>query len=197
MEHFGLSVNYYHLPGFPHGKWMNEVLNNTKDDVVGFIDNDCVPTNKQVIEMCFEYAFKKESFIGAAQATNHIPPCSHIFVAPGFHIMSKKCYEKLGRPTYSETKRSDVAEEVSYVAEEKGVKYRALYPTHYDSPSTDGLWALSNYGYYAIGTHYMGGIYHLYQGRYQINVELFEKRCEQIVNGSFTVNGMKNSLDLI
>lgn len=196
-EHLGININYHHLNGVPHGAWMNNIMDNTTSDVVGFIDNDCVITNKEILHQCLSYAGNKESFVSAAQVTNHIQPCSHIFAAPCFFIISKKCYDKLGRPTFSETPRSDVCEEICYVAEEAGVKYRALYPTHYERSPIEGLWALSNYGYCGIGTHFVGGIYHLYQGRYNINVELFEKRCQDIINGTFTTDGMYNCLDFI
>jgi hypothetical protein len=196
-EHFGVKVNYHHLNGVPHGYWMNEIMNKTECDVVGFIDNDCVITNNQIVNFCVNYALSKESFIGVAQSSNHIKPCSHIFAAPCFLFISRKCYEKLDRPSFSENSRSDVAEEFSYIAEENGVKYKALYPTHFERSPIEGLWALSNYGYYGIGTHFVGGIYHLYQGRYNTNVELFEQRCQDIIKGTFTTDGMINSLDFI
>lgn len=197
MNHFNIDITYHNLNGASHGQWMNWIADNDDSDVIGFIDNDCVPTNREILKQCITYAYKNESFISGAQATNHIKPCSHIFTAPCFFIISKKCYEKLGRPTFSETPRSDVCEEICYIAEDAGIKYRALYPTHFERPSIEGLWALSNYGYYGIGTHFIGGIYHLYQGRYQKNVELFEQRCQEIIDGTFSINGMINCLDLI
>ena len=72
-----------------------------------------------------------------------------------------------------------------------------MYPTHFERSPIEGLWALSNYGYYGIGTHFVGGIYHLYQGRYNTNIELFEKRCQDVIDGTFTTDGMHNSLDFI
>lgn len=197
FEHFGVNVNYTHANGVGHGAWMNRVMDNTDSDVVGFIDNDCVVTNKDIIDHCAHYAFTHNSFIGAAQATNHIKPYSHIFAAPCFLFVSKKAYENLGRPTFAETPRSDVAEEFSYLAEEAALPYRALYPTHFEREPIEGLWKLSNFGYYGIGTHFMGGIYHLYQGRYNTNVELFEQRCEEIINGTFSLEGAHNSIDLV
>lgn len=197
MDHFGVNINQYHLNGVGHGAWMNSIMDNAKEDVIGFIDNDCVITNKDIVSVACNYAFDKESFIGVAQASNHIKPCSHIFAAPAFLFISKECYLKMGSPKFSENYRSDVAEEFSYIAEDRGIKYRALYPTHYERESTDGLWALSNYGYYAIGTHFQGGVYHLYQGRYNINIELFKQRCSEIINGTFSLNGMRNCLELI
>lgn len=197
-DFFGLNVNYHNLDGIRHGNWMNAVLEQCDtEEVVGFFDIDCVPTNKTIVEKSIQYVIKNDSFIGIAQASNHIPPCSHIFAAPAFFFITKNCYEKLGKPSFSENQRSDVAEEVSYRAEESGVKYTCLYPTHYERPSTEGVWNLGNYGKFAIGTHFQGGVYHLYQGRFQNNVELFEKRCDQIVNKTFTTDGMIQSLEVL
>lgn len=194
-DHFNLSVNYHHLDGVPHGFWMNEIIKCTNSDIIGFFDIDCVPTNKKIVEDSINFVIKYDTFIGIAQTSNHIPPCSHIFVAPAFFFISRNCYKRLGSPSFSETFRSDVAEEVSYRAEEKGISYRAIYPTHYERPSTEGVWNLGNYGKFAIGTHFNGGIYHLYQGRYRQNIELFSQRCSQIINGNFTTNGMISSTE--
>ena len=52
-------------------------------------------------------------------------------------------------------------------------------------------------GYFGIGTIFDNSIYHLYQGRYNTNVELFEKRCQEIIDGTFNLEGAHNSIDLI
>jgi hypothetical protein len=97
-------------------------------------------------------------------------------------------------PSFSENSRSDVAEEVSYVAEAKGKRYRCLYPTRFDGIPLEGVWRLSNYGFFGIGTLFADKIYHLYQGRFNKNVELFCRRCDQIVEGKFDMSGMHDSL---
>jgi hypothetical protein len=95
-----------------------------------------------------------------------------------------------------ENSRSDVAEEVSYVAEDYMVPYKALYPTHFECEPIEGVWRLSNYGYYGIGTVFANCVYHLYQGRYKQNADLFKKRCDEIVAGTFSTNDMFNSQDI-
>lgn len=194
-DHFGFNVQYHNLNGAPHGLWMNAVLDQIDSEIFGFFDNDCVPTNFNVVENVIKYVTTNDSFVGIAQCSNHIAPYSHVFAAPAFFFITKSCYERLGKPQFSENSRSDVAEEVSYVAEEKGVKYRALYPTHYERPSTEGVWNLGNYGGFAVGTHFHGGVYHLYQGRFENNVELFERRCNEIISGTFSTENMISSLE--
>ena len=52
----------------------------------------------------------------------------------------------------------------------------------------------SLYGYYGIGTLFGDKIYHLYQGRVGVNVELFKNRCNQILEGHFDKSQMYSSL---
>jgi hypothetical protein len=195
LNHFGLEVDYT-MDSQAHGAWMNRTMASAENDLVGFFDVDCVPTNREIVDKAVEWARANRSFVGIAQASNHIKPASHIFAAPAFFVMHRDAWQELNRPTFSETPHSDVAENVSYAAENRGLKYRALYPTHYERESRDGIWKLGNYGVYGIGTHFKGGIYHLYQGRFNDNVELFVKRCDEIVKGRFSVIDMKRCTEL-
>ena len=185
MDYFKIPMNYDNRDGHNHGMWMQWVINNSSSDVIVFMEPDCIPLNKNYLEY-IKYAYRNETFVGIAQVSNHIPPKSHIYAAPGFYAISKKAYEKLGRPSFTETRRSDTAEEICYMAEEKGMKYRALMPTYFEKPSLEGIWPLSNLGYYGIGTVFDNSIYHLYQSRMAENIEMFVKRCDKVVRDEFT-----------
>jgi hypothetical protein len=185
MEHFGIPMNYDNRDGFNHGNWMQWVINNSQSDVIVFMEPDCIPLNKDSLFDYIKYAHRNETFVGIAQVSNHIPPKSHIYAAPGFYAMSKKAYDKLGRPSFTETFRSDTAEEICYIAEQNGIKYRALMPTYFEKPSSEGIWPLSNLGYYGIGTVFDNAIYHLYQSRMAENIEMFVNRCNQVIDGTF------------
>jgi hypothetical protein len=185
MAHFNIPMNYHNRTGFNHGSWMQWVINNSESDVIVVMEPDCIPLNKNFIDY-IKYANRHETFVGIAQVSNHIPPKSHIYAAPGFYAISKKAYDKLGRPSFTETHRSDTAEEISYIAESRGMKYRALMPTYFEKPSSEGLWPLSNLGYYGIGTVFDNSIYHLYQSRMAENIEMFVQRCDEVINGTFT-----------
>jgi hypothetical protein len=183
-----------------HGAWMNHILENSTADVLGFFDSDCVPTNKDIVMYAANYALAHQSFIGIAQASNHIAPKSHIFAAPAFYFIYREAWTRIGKPSFLETfpqgGRSDVAEEVSYRAEERGLRYKALYPTHFEREPVEGAWHLGNYGIYGVGSHFEGGVYHLYQGRFGNNSDLFVQRCADIVEGKFSTDGMISSKDL-
>ena len=185
MNHFKIPMNYDNRDGHNHGMWMQWVINNSSSDVIVFMEPDCIPLNNNLFGY-IKFAHRNETLVGIAQVSNHIPPKSHIYAAPGFYAISRKAYNELGRPSFTETLRSDTAEEICYIAENKGLKYRALMPTYFEKPSSEGLWPLSNLGYYGIGTVFENSIYHLYQSRKSENIELFVKRCDEVVNGTFT-----------
>ena len=188
-KHFGLDVAYT-VEEVPHGMWMDNILAHSTADVVGFLDVDCIPLNRQVVEQAITYAGQNQSMIGIAQVSNHIPPASHIFAAPAFFFIWRETWDKLGRPTFAETPQADVAENVSYAAEMARLPFRTLFPTHYTKAPDEGIWKLHSYGVYGIGTVFEGGVYHLYQGRFPDNVDLFVKTCEEVVNGTFTTKGL-------
>jgi len=190
-KHLGIDV-VYTMGMLPHGAWMSEIMSNSKADVVGFLDIDCIPTNKQVVDSSVSYCEETKSFVGIAQASNHIKPCSHIFAAPAFFFMWRETWEALQRPTFSEVPDlADVAENVSYAAEMAGIRYKTLYPTHYTKDADEGPWHLHTYGKYGIGTHFENGVYHLYQARMNNNVELFVSAADSIINGTFSTDNMK------
>jgi len=181
-KHLGIDV-VYTMGMLPHGAWMSEVMSNSTADVVGFLDIDCIPTNKQVVDDAVSYCEQTKSFVGIAQASNHILPCSHIFAAPAFFFMWRETWETLQRPTFSEVPDlADVAENVSYAAEIAGLRYKTLFPTHYTKDADEGPWHLHTYGVYGIGTHFEGGVFHLYQARMNNNVDLFVETAKNIID---------------
>lgn len=192
FRHFQIPL-VRHKIHMRHGLWMNEVLRKSSADVLGFVDNDCIPLNAEIVHYTMNYVGKFKSFYGIAQASNHIGTRSHIFAAPAFYFIYRQSWFDLGCPTFAETERSDVAEEVSYVAEEKGLRYRAYYPTHFEAEPREGVWRLSNFGFFGIGTVFAGSIYHLYQGRFKENVDRFELCADRVVNGTFSTSGMFSS----
>lgn len=192
MSYFEIPVNY-HSTNTNHGFWMQQVIGRSNSDVIVIIEPDCIPLNKEKLLNYIKYAYHNETFVGIAQVSNHIFPKSHIYAAPGFYAMSSKAYNKLGRPSFTEERNSDTAEAVCYIAEDKGIRYRSLMPTCFEKESSEGLWPLGSLGYYGIGTVFDDAIYHLYQSRMAENIELFVKRCDQVIDGTFTTDGFHSS----
>ncbi len=195
-KHLNIKVNYHNLDGMRHGHWCNEIMRLDDADIIGFMDIDCIPTNREIVDRCINWAATNDSFIGLAQSSNHIAPATHVSAACTFMFITKKCYEYLGKPSFLESPRGDVSQELSHVADEMRKTYRAIYPLCYDKEPAEGKWRLNNYGYFGIGTYYPGGIYNLFQGRYKENRDLFEKRCKQVIDGTFTIDGMIGSTEV-
>lgn len=195
MKHLGIDVCYT-IEQRDHGQWMDAVMDNVDSDIVCFFDIDCVPTNMKVFDEAVAWVDKNKSFLGIAQASNHIKPCSHIFAAPAFLMIWRDAWKKLQKPTFAAVPWGDVAENVSYAAEMAGLRYKTLMPTHYYKRPENERWYLHSYGEYGIGTHFEGGIFHLYQGRLPQNQKLFKKVCKSIIDGSFNTDKMKDSREI-
>ena len=202
MKKFNININYTN-ENVNNGKWMNHVMNRASNDIIGFIDIDCVVTNKKIIYDCLNYVDKNKSIIGISQVSNHISPFTHIFVGPGFFFINKNTWLSIGKPSFGQLKHKlknifktkyDFAEGVCYAFEKKNIKYRALYPLYFDQPHPD--YYIHNYGVYGIGTYYHGGIYHLYESRSNKNANIFKKKCELILNDQFTTENMISSIKI-
>lgn len=174
---------------------MDEIMSANQADIVGFLDSDCVPISARAIPDAIEYVTRHETFLGTAQASNHIPPRTHIYASPAFLFVTRSVYERLNRPSFAETSRSDVGQEFTYRAEEAGIRYRAIYPTFYERYPVEGIWRLGNYGFFGIGTVFGDVAYHLYQGRKNLHTDLFVQRCDEILRGLFSTDGMISAID--
>lgn len=193
MQHFNLNVQYTEA-NVPHGEWLDWVMGRAQCKIVGIIEPDLIPLSRQIVLNSINLAYQMNSFVGCAQVSNHIPPAAHIFASPAFFFISTDCYQRMGKPSFLEMGRADVAEEVSYRAEEMGIHYRTLFPTHFEREPLEGIWRLSSYGYYGIGTVFGNQVYHLFQSRYDTNADLFIQRCDDVVNNRFSMEGFRPSI---
>ena len=193
FQHFQLPIKQHQLKA-DHSSWMDAVLQQTQADVVLFVDNDCVPLSQEAVMEAISWAQRNDSFLGLAQATNHINNGIHVFAAPAFLAIARSAWQKLGCPSCRPTSRGDVAEELSWQAEAQGMIYKAWYPSHFHHPSREGLWRLGNYGTYGIGSVFADRVFHLYQGRFADNVDLFVQVCTSIRNGSFSTEGYRSCI---
>lgn len=184
MDHFDIPINYHNV-NMNHGLWMDKVFEQSQSDIVVIFDIDCVPLSKEKMMDCIRYVKNSGTFLGLAMVANHIHPKSHIYAGGVFYVVHKKSWEALGRPSFTETRRSDTTEEFTYLAEEAGMRFRCLYPTTFEREPVEGIWPLGSYGYYGIGTTYDDTVYHLFQSRIGTNMDLFIQRCKDIVEGRF------------
>lgn len=180
MSHFDIPINYVKKI-INHGYWMDNVCDSSNADIIVFFDIDCVPLSREKVFDAIHWVKENKSFLGVAQVSNHIAPAEHIYAAPAFFVVYRECLERLNT-TFSDGMFNDVAERLSYRAEEIGMDYKVLYPTHYYKEPPEGKWRLHDKGFYGIGTVFEDTVYHLYQSRFSDNIELFVKHCDDIIN---------------
>lgn len=181
MSHFDINVNYTNK-NINHGVWMDHVLTNTDADIFVFIDSDCVPLNKEAIDEAIQYC-ANGYMVGNAQVTNCIKAKHDLFCAPSFLVISKPYYERIGKPSAINNKKSDIAQELTRAAVDAELRIKMNFPSSFQSIPSGGIWRLSGYGYYGIGTIFDQKIYHLFQARFKKNIELFKETTNCILRG--------------
>lgn len=197
MQHFNIDV-HYHAENSKHGKWLNSIFANATKPIIAIIEPDLIPLNSAIVTTAIEYVRQYGNFLGPAQASNHIYPGTHIFASPAFFFMSSDCYNRMGRPSFEGKKhRYDICENISYRAEKLGIRYRTLLPTHFEKMPREGAWPLASLGIFGIGTVFDNSLYHLFQSRLAENIELFIRRCDEVIDGRFSINGFYSSTEMI
>lgn len=192
LKHFGIPVNFT-VESIHHGKWIDTILNTVDSDIFVFLDSDCVPMTSEVINEAINYC-ANGYLVGNAQVTNCIKAKHDLFCAPSFFAISKKYYESIGKPSAVNNNRSDVAQELTRCAVLAEKRIKMYFPTSFQSVPSGGIWRLGGYGYYGIGTIYENKLYHLYQTRFERNVNLFVDTCNFIVKGELDkINRMYDS----
>jgi len=185
LAHLGIDVIYTNQT-IHHDRWLNQLVQRRIDglDAIGFIDIDCLPYSADAVEAALSYALTAGSFIGLAQAANHIKPQLSIYAAPAFLVISRSAFQALGKPSLRTRHRADVAQDLSLVADARGFPYRILYPIGFNHSPEGGPWRLGNYGWFGIGTEYQGGFFHLFQSRLTKSQDLFRRKATEIMAGA-------------
>ena len=196
VRHFGLTASYYRVH-MPHGEWMDKVCKDefeTGSEVVCFLEIDCVPTCETIMARAYRWTKESRGVLGIAQSANHLDS-RHIYAGPAFYMVHRDAWKKVGK-TFSEQSDCDVAQLFTKSCEGLGVPVRCLYPTHYLYPADEGRWALGNYGYFGRGTHYSGGVFHMFQGRSNNAINTFVDVCGKITGNTFSTEGWYESAKL-
>lgn len=173
-----------------HGDTIDYVLRKVIQsgyDTALLLDIDAVPYDLYALEYTLAQA-SKGTLIGNVQRSNHIDNDQHLFVAPSFMGISLYHYGIVDMPNARETKRSDVAEEITYAWERNDLPIEFYMPLKYEAqPAECPFWKLRDgMPVYGCGTTF--GIdkrpmsYHAFQIRMGRNVDNFIAKCKQIVD---------------
>lgn len=160
FEHFGLSIEQRERTGVGHGDFLDSFMAELGgDDVALLMDIDCFPMNREIVDRAFAAAREGKIF-GCAQSTNHIDP-DRIYVAPMFMAISRRTWDRLGRPSFRPDENNDVAQKLNDIAVRAGIEVEMLYPWACIVPK----WRLGDIALYGIGTFYRDGVFHLFESR--------------------------------
>jgi hypothetical protein len=171
-----IFTQYKHTTGnYSHPAALEKCLANCETDVVVFLDIDCIPLNKQAL-ITLEDRASKGILVGAVQRANHLQNDEHIYVGPSCLAFSRSKYYDLGSPSFHETLRGDVGEELTYRWQESGAPVFFLWPTNVQRP----MWLLNNRQSFGYGTTFGNMFYHAFCIRE--NTTYFISKCIEILN---------------
>ena len=192
-------VHYPVLTGADPGTTMDKLvpmLEQRGHDAVMFLDVDALPLTDAALDYFFQQAYAGK-LIGSAQRSNHIQNNQHVFAAPHNITFTIDMYKNIGSPSFSPNQRGDVAEELTFAAEENNIPVEIVMPLHYDAapirmdwepkdapPYWDLADGMPKYGIgTTFGTEGNGMFWHVYQSFHPGQNERFLKKCEEILNG--------------
>jgi hypothetical protein len=171
FKHFGIEliqVKYENIGGATgHGEAIDNFIRDrwTDDDLVIF-DIDCIPLIK-------EGFYEMTGLFGAAQHASHIPN-SIDYASPAFIYFDRNTFEKLGKPSFVPTERSDTGAELTYIAHEKGIPVTLIYPSSVEVRQ----WQYDDGSWFGQGTTYANKIYHAFHARW--DNQRFINKCKEV-----------------
>jgi hypothetical protein len=130
-EHFYPSMMSHHHTYLSHGRTLDKLLEYTTADILVIADIDAIPLNAFVVHQMAQYA-SHDGISGNAQSTSHKGDYNHVFVAPSFMAIDVAKYRAIGSPSFEQTARADVAQEVTIAFERAGYQPKFLYPIHFE-----------------------------------------------------------------
>ena len=195
-EKVGVEVHYHKYPEFEtyddaffaHGDFMTKMMQEETDDVVCFLDVDCLPTNKDILFAGYQWAKENHSFVGNAQNISHMQLRNYFYSAPGLTLLSKKGWERVGSPSLRAFHQNDTLIDtihiVSLRADQIAMDYQLMYPVGFDGDEGPPS-RLGSYGYYGKGTLYPASWHYFrisdFIGKENLP-ELWTKRVNDIMN---------------
>ena len=163
-----------------HPQALNAFVRNTAYKAVVILDIDCVPIRAGAIEMLLDLA-EAGNLAGASARSNHIQNNEHVYAGPYCMAFTMETYRRLGSPDFRETERGDVGEELTYIAESRGVPVKLVWAV---SSEEEHIWDLKDGLRYGRGTTYEGGFWHAFMIRYMEHQRGFVARIERMLQES-------------
>jgi len=155
-------------------------------DAILTIDVDCIPLTKSALLYTFD-RICSGVYIGTAQRSMHIQNNKHVYIGSPCFGVTSKMFNEMGRPSFIPTERGDTAEELTYIAEERGMPIEIFMPSKYEKDPFGGpAWELDTPDKkYGVGTTFVDGNgkevwYHLFESRRHAHNDLFVAKCQEV-----------------
>ena len=160
-----------------HGTLLTELSKNEDVDYLVFFDADAIPLKSDFLDIMIDRIYNKYAIIGIEQRTNHIKD-SIPYAGPACFAISKETYIALGQPSYNETSRSDVAEELTHISREKGFEVNMFKFTKCEVP----LWELGDGRKFGTASTYEDIMFHNFESRNSEKIEYFVGKCKEVLD---------------
>jgi hypothetical protein len=149
-------------PHHAHGQWMEQVFDQEKEELVGFIDIDCIVLCPSIVELVVKQVIAAGTLAGVAQCASHLPSKNIVYAAPAFMVARRALWDEIGRPSLVANGRVDTGQSLTIGCLAKGLDVGLLLPESHFAGAP--AWPLADLGSFGIGTVYGGGkVFHLFQ----------------------------------
>lgn len=176
FEKFGLPITQV-VGDINHGEFLEKILRTNNKKYTIFFDADCIPLTRDLYNIILKELETEKCIIGIEQTGN---PRYHIYAGPACLALPTELYTEFNTPVLNQTHRSDVAEELSWVCEERAIKVKYFKVSHVEVPK----WRLGYDRMFGLGTTYLYDnkdvLYHQFEIRYSAN--LFIEKCKTVLN---------------
>jgi len=159
-----------------HALGLNDYFRDLRHDAYLILDVDCIPLAPWVMPWLLENALAGV-VVGAAQRANHLDNGGHLYAGPCALAFSRETFERVGRPSFGDTGRGDVGEELTYACEEAGIPVSLLWPTDVTTPR----WTLRPGVPFGLGTTYAGALFHAFEISKRHTVGMFLEKCRHVL----------------
>lgn len=162
-----------------HGESVDNILKeyNDPNEIIVLFDIDSIPLNKEIVPSAIEWAKNNTGIFSVAQRAVNIKN-SKVHGGPAFMVFSIDTFNKLGRPSFTETYRSDCGGELTHLVRENNFELKLLYPSHVEKKTH----VLEGDIMFGMGTTYENSIYHAFESRFTKNDHYFLNKCNSILS---------------
>lgn len=176
FRHLERPIEQVERTGMKHGDFLDNTMRDAApDDVILFVDIDCIPTNREIIDHAHHVA-ETGGIFGCAQSAEAFG-YRRIYTGPMFMAISRRTWDDIGQPSFNATSSSDVGQAVHDRAQEEGVSIEYIYPWACAIPK----WNLADRAVFGIGTFYGGGVFHLFESRVRNYAFLFQNVAQDVI----------------